>query len=237
MLLWPTRRQFLRLWFLGGELIIVDKSNLYSEIRTLNQQTDTLEKALSASIRKWTLLKDYAQSDSRDIEFLVNIACNKCALCYYYLKENSLLPVCNNCPLKCIDFDSYDYLGPHRIICQQLGSVTIDWSVVLEAIDDMLSTLSLTLIHNIRKELSPHTNWAFGLDEKKCSRENQALYHLIKDLAVVTHINNDYAHADYRIVSNPYNLTNDELALIADEGNLCFGYRMKGSDTITIHTD
>ncbi len=39
-----------------------------------------------------------------------------------------------------------------------------------------------------------------------------------------------YAHADYYIKKNTTHLSSDELALIFDQGNLCFGYR-KESDT------
>lgn len=46
-----------------------------------------------------------------------------------------------------------------------------------------------------------------------------------------------YANIKYRILSNPHNLSNDELALICDGGNLCFGYRMEGSDVIVIYID
>ena len=46
-----------------------------------------------------------------------------------------------------------------------------------------------------------------------------------------------YANTKYRILSNPYDFSNDELALICDRGNLCFGYRMEGSDIVVIYTD
>lgn len=45
-----------------------------------------------------------------------------------------------------------------------------------------------------------------------------------------------YANVRCRILSNPHNLTNDELALAFDRGNLCFGYRRDG-DVIVIYTD
>lgn len=37
-----------------------------------------------------------------------------------------------------------------------------------------------------------------------------------------------YNHALYRIYKNAPNLSKDELALICDCGNLCFGYTMQG---------
>ena len=45
-----------------------------------------------------------------------------------------------------------------------------------------------------------------------------------------------YGNVQYQIISNPHNLSNDEIALVADGGNLCFGYRVVGS-TIIIYTD
>lgn len=45
-----------------------------------------------------------------------------------------------------------------------------------------------------------------------------------------------YANHSYRIHSNPYNLSDDEIALVLDGGNLCFGYRRSG-DVFTIYTD
>ena len=45
-----------------------------------------------------------------------------------------------------------------------------------------------------------------------------------------------YACQHYNIIKNAPQLSNDELALICDGGNLCFGYRGGGS-RITIHID
>lgn len=45
-----------------------------------------------------------------------------------------------------------------------------------------------------------------------------------------------YASMRYRVLSNPHNLTDDELALMADGGSLCFGYR-KEDTTIVVYTD
>jgi hypothetical protein len=39
-----------------------------------------------------------------------------------------------------------------------------------------------------------------------------------------------YNHALYRIYKNLPGLSQDELALLCDHGNLCFGYTMKGKD-------
>lgn len=45
-----------------------------------------------------------------------------------------------------------------------------------------------------------------------------------------------YVNHSYRIHSNPYNLSDDEIALVLDRGNLCFGYRRNG-DIFTIYID
>lgn len=47
-----------------------------------------------------------------------------------------------------------------------------------------------------------------------------------------------YAHADYRIVNNPphLHLTNEEIALFCDGGNLCFGFGSRGN-CISVYTD
>lgn len=48
--------------------------------------------------------------------------------------------------------------------------------------------------------------------------------------------NYGYGHIDYYIKKNAPKLDNDDLAIICDRGNVCFGYR--GSEFfITIHTD
>ena len=45
-----------------------------------------------------------------------------------------------------------------------------------------------------------------------------------------------YANHSYRVHSNPHNLSDDEIALVLDGGNLCFGYRRNG-DVFTIYID
>ena len=53
--------------------------------------------------------------------------------------------------------------------------------------------------------------------------------------AIISCLNLD-AELKYKVVDNPFGLSEDHLALIADEGNLCFGYRTDGS-LIVIHTN
>lgn len=45
-----------------------------------------------------------------------------------------------------------------------------------------------------------------------------------------------YAHHKYRVVKNAPGLSTRDLAIICDEGNLCFGYRVQGG-LIYVHTD
>ena len=45
-----------------------------------------------------------------------------------------------------------------------------------------------------------------------------------------------YANKSFKILSNKAGLSSDELALIADDGNLCFGYKRTG-DIIKIYID
>jgi hypothetical protein len=74
--------------------------------------------------------------------------------------------------------------------------------------------------------------------------EGYTRYLEIKDKAKVKRISTGYAHTDYEVHENNENLSYDDLALICDRGNLCFGYRIsKGGGTnrvgaiITVHTD
>ena len=75
------------------------------------------------------------------------------------------------------------------------------------------------------------------------------LYHLFKYVKNNNYSNEDlskyvvfsdlgfgYANHSYRIHSNPYSLSDDEIALVLDGGNLCFGYRRNG-DVFTIYID
>lgn len=46
-----------------------------------------------------------------------------------------------------------------------------------------------------------------------------------------------YAHTTYRIVKNNTSLTFDEIALVCDRGNLCFGYSIGSDGSIVVDTD
>lgn len=91
-----------------------------------------------------------------------------------------------------------------------------------------------------------YSKWAFTENEReKVTSNRQALKELkerykILKLNDINHRkpiqeeldNNDivfsrkacYLHGEYMVYKKPIELTNDEMALICDDGNLCFGY-------------
>jgi hypothetical protein len=99
-----------------------------------------------------------------------------------------------------------------------------------------------------------YSSWAFTENEDEKAQINQELYRelidKVKIVSVIDELTEEmkkqkacllflgfgYAHKSYHVVSNPHNMSTDELALVADGGNLCFGYRVEGSNII-IHTD
>ena len=98
-----------------------------------------------------------------------------------------------------------------------------------------------------------YSPWAFGSEEREKECINRLIYNELKGkfkkfynnepsdeekLSFMCYrlVRQGYGTTTYNILSNPYDFTNDELALICDNGNLCFGYR-GFYPTITIHTD
>ena len=101
-----------------------------------------------------------------------------------------------------------------------------------------------------------YSPWAFSENEKEKGHINYEIYKELKDKAEVVYQNqldkitdemkkekaylldykHGYAHTDYKVLSNPNSLTASQLALICDDGNLCFGHSFNGN-TITIFTD
>lgn len=53
---------------------------------------------------------------------------------------------------------------------------------------------------------------------------------------IVQCIGTGYAHKKYRVVKNGPGLSTEDLAIICDDGNLCFGYRTEGP-IICVYTD
>ena len=81
--------------------------------------------------------------------------------------------------------------------------------------------------NKIYEELYPMFKYAKNNDY---SNEDLSKYVIFSDLGY------GYVNHSYRIHSNPYNLSDDEIALVLDGGNLCFGYRRNG-DIFTIYID
>lgn len=93
-----------------------------------------------------------------------------------------------------------------------------------------------------------YVKWAFTENEQEKAKVNLETYKAICDKWRVnrhehfnqSEINDDdfdliiertagYNHATYRIIKNETDLSQNEIALVCDGGNLCFGYTMKGS--------
>jgi hypothetical protein len=53
---------------------------------------------------------------------------------------------------------------------------------------------------------------------------------------VIEHAGYGYAHKRYKVLRNTPRLNTEDLAIICDRGNLCFGYRVEGS-IICVYTD
>lgn len=109
-------------------------------------------------------------------------------------------------------------------------------------------------------EKKVYSSWAFSKDELeklnmnyeiykelkskykiKCKYFNESLEKLTDDYDIIYECSShSYGCTSYVVLKNGPNLSNDELALIVDEGNLCFGYDLiKGRTSlyIDIYTD
>lgn len=106
-----------------------------------------------------------------------------------------------------------------------------------------------------------YTPWAFTENEQEKGKVNFEYFKLLKNeysIKVISqsdyeanrdHINqtfpedivyyniSGYAHYRVVVVKRPPELTDDEVALIIDGGNLCFGYSKEGSRVYHIYTD
>jgi|LSQX01.2.fsa_nt_gb hypothetical protein len=79
-----------------------------------------------------------------------------------------------------------------------------------------------------KEELEPKAQQFFS--DKRPTEED------LKNFVCYECIKHGYGHNVFRILSNPYNFSDDQLALICDRGNLCFGYTKEG-DKIKIFAD
>lgn len=59
----------------------------------------------------------------------------------------------------------------------------------------------------------------------------------LKQYACFESAGSGYATMKYHVLSNPHNLSKDELALAMDGGNLCFGYRTESPNDFVIYID
>lgn len=83
-----------------------------------------------------------------------------------------------------------------------------------------------------------YSGWAYTANEKEKVRSNREIYAEIKHLGKAERIGTSYGCATYRVTpATDRKLTPHEMALIADQGNLCFGYRSGGQNIVVIYTD
>lgn len=88
-----------------------------------------------------------------------------------------------------------------------------------------------------------YSSWAFTENESGKASINCEIYKEIckkykisrcevenpDDYDIVLRRTAGYNHSTYSVIKNTTNLSQLELALICDDGNLCFGYKMEGS--------
>ena len=101
-----------------------------------------------------------------------------------------------------------------------------------------------------------YVGWAFTKDELDKRDSNRRIYDKLNekyrihrnDLQFNPEVNQDdydviigrkacYKHAEYNIIKNKPNLSTDELLLLCDNGNLCFGGRKDGQHILTVWED
>lgn len=102
-----------------------------------------------------------------------------------------------------------------------------------------------------------YNGWAFSENEREKGRINREIYtelkekhkiyrhdlrfnpdvELIEEYDVVIGREAGYAHAKYNIIKNKPNLDTNELLLICDGGNLCFGGSRISSNVLRVSED
>lgn len=108
-----------------------------------------------------------------------------------------------------------------------------------------------------RKIYSP---WAYTENEREKYKINREIYNKLKkkykiykhdskiNLVDGVDVNFDdydviigrkacYSHGEYKVFKNTPKLSIDELALLCDGGNLCFGYRYQGNNEFYVYED
>lgn len=101
-----------------------------------------------------------------------------------------------------------------------------------------------------------YNGWAFSQNEREKGQINSEIHEKLQDkhriyrsdLQYTPDVNHedydviigrkaDYKHAVYNIIKNGPNLTTDELLLICDGGNLCFGGASLGGNKLRVSED
>jgi hypothetical protein len=105
-------------------------------------------------------------------------------------------------------------------------------------------------------EKKVYNGYAFTEGEREKSKINRDLYNELKskykvyrgDTTWNPEVDTDqfdvvigrkagYAHAEYNIIKNGPNLSNDELLLLCDSGSLCFGGRQLSGNRMRVSED
>ena len=112
----------------------------------------------------------------------------------------------------------------------------------------------------MKMEIKIYSSWAFTENEREKAKINREIYNELKskykvyrhdfkqdlkdkedvnfeDYDVIIGRSACYSHGEYTIHKNAPNLRDDELALLCDCGNLCFGYMVTGLNGIHVSED
>ena len=112
----------------------------------------------------------------------------------------------------------------------------------------------------MKMENKIYSQWAFTENEREKARINREIYNELKrkhkvyihgskqhlkdkidvnfdEYDVVIGRSACYLHGEYTVHKNAPKLSNDELALLCDSGNLCFGYRKSGVNELYVYED
>lgn len=81
-----------------------------------------------------------------------------------------------------------------------------------------------------------YSSWACTDDQEMKYSSNRKFYEENKTKIKFKKIGSGYSHVKFKLLENNENLSNDEVACIMDEGNLCFGYRIENG-LYLIYTD
>ena len=82
-----------------------------------------------------------------------------------------------------------------------------------------------------------YSGWTLTENENEKRDINYSIYKDVAGKAVVKRVGTTYNREIYKIVENKHDLSDDELALICDGGNLCFGYNVTENGSISVYTD